>query len=370
MPERRSRQQRAFPSVTPKKPTVYFIWSTADQEEFDRHRPALCRLAANVTCLGHSSSLVRVAICDQPPAPTLVPALVGDEVLRVPTPGRLEELEATFLRGGRPSPGLYCAYSRPVAAGPEAPPETVFGEMVAFRRTHGPLFPLHAFGKLTRAMRGALMSLAGPHPQEIISGHVADGSPSQRPHVAFVPLPNIDHLYADGDVMGLAIVLPRRAARLSDPERRHVMQALVNLHHVTMGRAGAWGLERATAELPQKSLRPDVYTEPATRWASVTPMVFDYVPKKKPERDISSILRLACERIGLPVPARSEVTQASPFRGVPPSQAFQPVANGKQLRLPWAHVRLEFDRPVRGPIILGAARYLGYGLCRREGRGE
>src|SRR5262249_11384983 len=96
LPERRSRQQRAFPSVTPVGRPIYFIWSRARPEEVEAHRPALTRLAANVTYLGHSSSLVRVSVCDQPPPPTLEPAETGDEVLRVPTPGRLEELEAAY----------------------------------------------------------------------------------------------------------------------------------------------------------------------------------------------------------------------------------------------------------------------------------
>jgi CRISPR-associated protein Csb2 len=365
IPERRSRQQRAFPSVTPKNRTVHFIWSQAVQEEVERHRPALIRLAANVTYLGHSSSLVRLAVCDEPPPATLEPAEVGDKVLRVPTPGRLEELEATYLRGARPSPGMYCAYTRTVEPPPKAPPETVFGEMVIFRRARGPRLPLHAFGKLTHAVRGALLALAGPHPQEIISGHVADGSPSQRPHVAIIPLANLDHQYADGDVMGFAVVLPRRLSRFSDPERRHVMQALVQLENVTMGQAGAWRVERLTAESSQKSLQGDEYTGPAKRWATATPMVLDYVPKERPDRDLDSIVRLACERIGLPAPVNVEAGQASPLRGVPPSGHFQPVANGRQLRLPWTHVAVEFEQSVRGPIILGAKRYLGYGLCRR-----
>jgi CRISPR-associated protein Csb2 len=365
MPERRSRQQRAFPSVTPCDRIVHFIWTHAAPEEVARHRPALVRLAANVTYLGHSSSLVRVAVCEEPPQATLEPAEVGDEVLRVPTQGRLEDLEATYLRGARPSPGMYCAYARVVRARPVEPPETVFGEMVIFRRAHGPRLPLHAFAKLTRAVRGALLSLADSPPQEIISGHLADGSPSQRPHVAIIPLANLDHPYADGDIMGFAVVLPRRLTRFGDRERRHVLRALTQLRQVLMGRAGAWRVERLTAEAPQKSLGGDEYTEPATRWGTVTPMVLDYVPKDRPDRDLDSIVRLACERIGLPARVSVEVGQASPFRGVPPSGQFQLVANGKQPWLPWAHVVLEFEQPVCGPIILGAKRYLGYGLCRR-----
>lgn len=366
LPERRSRQQRAFPSMTPKERTVYFIWSQAASEEVERHRSALMRLAANVTYLGHSSSLVRVAMCGNPPAATLEPAEVGDEVLRVPTPGRLEELEAAYQRETRPSPGMYCAYNRALRVVPKEPPETVFGEMVIFRRVQGPRLPLQAFGNLTRAVRSALLALAKPQPEEIISGHLPDGRPSERPHIAIIPLANVSqhNLYADGDVMGFAVILPRRLTRFSNPERRHVMQALMELKQVTMGRAGKWFVERLTAEAPQRSLQGIEYSEPAARWATVTPMVLDYVPKDRPDRDLHSIVRLACERIGLPAPVNIEVGQASPFRGVPPSGHFKLVSNGKQLRLPWMHVAIAFGELVRGPIILGARRYLGFGLCR------
>jgi CRISPR-associated protein Csb2 len=365
LPERRSRQQRTFPSVTPANPMVYFIWSRTRPEEVEAHRQALAHLAANVTYLGHSSSLVRVALCDQPPPPTLEPAETGEDVLRVPTPGRLEELEAMYGRGSRPSPGMFCAYRRTAAVREVVSAEPVFGDMIAFRRARGPRLPLHAAHKVTLAVRLALMRLASPHPLEVLSGHMADGSPSQSPHTAFVPLANIDHPYADGDVMGFAVVLPRRLARPNDTERRHVLQALVKLQNLQMGQAGVWQVERLTPEVPQKSLQITEYTEEATRWATVTPMVLDYVPKDKPGKDIEAIIRKGCERIGLPVPQTSETVQAAPFRGVPPSAHFQPPRSGKQPRLPWVHVVIEFDRPVRGPIILGAGRYLGFGLCRR-----
>jgi CRISPR-associated protein Csb2 len=34
---------------------------------------------------------------------------------------------------------------------------------------------------------------------------------------------------------------------------------------------------------------------------------------------------------------------------------------GRRSRQQW-HVTLQFDRPVRGPVVLGAGRYRGYGL--------
>src|SRR4051812_1466395 len=80
LPEHRIRGERTFPSVTPDHPVVTFAWPSADPGEVARHGPSLARLAALVSYLGHSSSLVAVGLTDEPPAPTLVPSDRGDRV--------------------------------------------------------------------------------------------------------------------------------------------------------------------------------------------------------------------------------------------------------------------------------------------------
>jgi len=54
-----------------------------------------------------------------------------------------------------------------------------------------------------------------------------------------------------------------------------------------------------------------------------------------------------------------------PLRGVPPSRAFHIVrpGTGERFRNHYiAHVVLEFDQPVKGPVLIGAGRYFGLGL--------
>jgi CRISPR-associated protein Csb2 len=95
---RRNRQPRYFPTAIPEIPRVVFCWSETNGDGLQRHRAALERLAGNVTYFGHSSSLVRVALCDAVP-PTLRSAEEGEtieHVLRVPGPGRLASLEQAF----------------------------------------------------------------------------------------------------------------------------------------------------------------------------------------------------------------------------------------------------------------------------------
>ena len=88
--------------------------------------------------------------------------------------------------------------------------------------------------------------------------------------------------------------------------------------------------------------------------------------------------------IGLPEPVEVRVISVSPVLGTPPAAHFPSLStDGKPVqtlfergrhRLPIAaagkpqprlraHVVVEFKVPVRGPIILGAGRYLGMGFC-------
>src|SRR5690606_23622771 len=62
---------------------------------------------------------------------------------------------------------------------------------------------------LARALRGALIEVHGnQNLPSALSGHTENG-PTQQPHVAFVPLPFVEHEHADGALMGCALVLPR-----------------------------------------------------------------------------------------------------------------------------------------------------------------
>lgn len=371
LPERRSRQQRAIPSVSLRSPLVHFHWPTVNSHEFAAHRPAFERLAAHVTYLGHSSSLVRVAVCDFPPEPTLVPADDGDVMLRVPTPGRLSELiDAYENRQARPSAGLYCSYQSRVVASPSQACRTVFGEMIVFRRIDGPRLPLPATVRLTTMVRKALQSLAAQPPREVLSGHTPDGSPSQHPHVAVVPLAFVNHAHADGDIKGFAVVLPFALDPYSE-DRRHIAHTLVKLKEIVMGSCGKWSVQRVTpaiaaTPLPAgESLRIEGYTKPATRWSTVTPMVLDGFPKQRPSKGTADLIRRACTRIGLPEPAYVEFGNASWLRGASASRQFAYRYKEGLPGWPLVHAFLEFSEPVCGPILLGAGRYIGLGLCRR-----
>jgi CRISPR-associated protein Csb2 len=56
----------------------------------------------------------------------------------------------------------------------------------------------------------------------------------------------------------------------------------------------------------------------------------------------------------------------APLLGTRPVRAFPAFAIGAG-GLRFVHADLVFAEPVRGPVIIGAGRYFGYGLCRPMG---
>ena len=96
LPEHRSRQRRSFPVAVPHDPTVHLIWCGT----LDGHRDALADLAAKVTHIGHSASLVQAWVEEHhaPPATWEPTASSAIHRLRVPSKGRLARLASRCNR--------------------------------------------------------------------------------------------------------------------------------------------------------------------------------------------------------------------------------------------------------------------------------
>jgi CRISPR-associated protein Csb2 len=359
LPGRLERQPRGFPSVIPHQPTVYFVWPQAEPDE-----PLLRlfgQIAERVTYLGNSRSPVRVQLCDNPPEPTWVPDDAGTETLRVPGRGRLEQLEWNFRNGLRPSAGAFQAYAR-LSAGPgELPPTGCdFGEMIVFRLGGSPRMEIETTLKLTDALRAAVLARAGEDGSavpDLLSGH------GVHPHMAYAALPFVSdrQRHADGHILGLAAMLPRR----TEPgARRQALRALAKVDRLDVYGVGRLSLERVTAQTPDPAfnLRMASWTGPASCWASATPVLLDQFPKKTSRAE--EIISRSCRHAALPEPQEVRVSRYSPFYGVAPSGRFLKLRQATEPPRLSTHVNLTFGRPVRGPVLIGAGRYFGLGLMR------
>jgi CRISPR-associated protein Csb2 len=381
LPALRRRQERRFPAAIPRDRTISYSWRNAsiNTSTFE----ALQALARDTSYLGHSASLVRCYfrdLTDQVECSNEQPSR-----LRV-YPGRVAELQAAFNRGERPSPGEHTrsvADSLDPAAAHEPEPQSVFGrDWLVFGDAGGECPDLRSAAVVTRAFRAAIMSgFDGGVVPEIISGHTAEGQPSNTPHMAIFPLANLGWKWADGRLMGLAVCLPRRTSVSERESLLRAVTAIIRAHgdvehgEVQLALAGApsWRLVMQN-EPSVSSLKPCRYLRSATTWATATPIALDRHPKEKEhdalQGEICSIIADACTRTGLRRPVMVVPDTHSAIRGTfpaRPSPRSPPwmrwaVAGALQGRV-LTHATLVFDQEVQGPVVLGAGRYFGLGLC-------
>jgi CRISPR-associated protein Csb2 len=397
LPDQRGKQARTFPSVVPDEPRVTLIWPAA--EVSDERRAVLDQLAARVARLGHSSSFVsmRVLADDQViERPYRIPDPDGSEVLRGVESGQLDRLCQDFMRHQASEPRVMPAavhtYSKRRNVRTELPCSVFDDDWIVFACGDGRLLTALRSVDVARAVRGALQSYSPEQPPpEILSGHQPAGAPSDRPHLAIVPLPFVGARRADGHLRGVALIVPRAATAA---ERRAVLSAV-----------GAWerrkraDRDEESAEVPillagglelwvERQLAPTLQTLQSARWckasrqwATVTPIALDRHPGDLHDRDVdkqakaiasarASIVE-ACHRIGLPTP-RVEIQPAAPIMGALKARdfpAYPPVPGRTRRAL--THAVLEFEQRVAGPILLGAGRYQGLGLlCPCDGDPE
>lgn len=406
----RDRKERFFPTVTPFEPVVQFVWPDTIDDEVSLHRDALQSMCESIAYLGHSSSLVRVSLSEElAQSPrwrlrrTSDPNQMPGATLRGLAAGRLQLLEAAYKlsqqtnRRREVSDAPWHRYVK-VTDNHRSNEKTVsvFGEIrnwFVFKRTSGKPLPLHASLALTQSVRHAVCSISSELAPSVLTGHEADGSPLARNHVAFIPLSNTGYQFSRGEIHGFAVVLPTDTS----PEDRHsVALRLGNLLKVWFNGSASgdaslkqylcfdWKVAMASPSDPMKSLRPSRYMGASRFWATTTPMVFGHFLRKLDEPRTAKIVGEACRAIGLPIPKSVRVSPISMASGVPPSYRFpslsssgkpvwvryrngkyivpRRVGGGDAVRMRY-HVALEFAEPVTGPVILGAGRHYGMGLC-------
>jgi CRISPR-associated protein Csb2 len=392
LPDHRTRQPRTFPSVTPDEPRVTFVWDEAAPTE--AQQAALSSLLKRVVRLGHSSSLVTMRLTAAPLAPNWRPDDQGEATLRVVEAGQLEALKAAWRHHREEEPRVMPAvpqlYTRRASGSSAQVPTSLFSESwLVLRRVEGPPLPVVSAVGLARAVRRVLLSFAAEPIPEILSGHRDDGQPTTVPHVAVVPLPFVGHAQATGAILGVALIFPRA---IGEAERRDVYRAVAAWEaaarqededtptvQVNLGPAGVLGLERVEWGTVQVTLRPSTWCGPAQVWSTVTPVALDRNPGNLSSRDphelasavtqAEATIRAACVRIGLPEPLRVEVLPAAPWAGAAKVRNYPPFPGleGRIQRV-LTHARVAFERAVRGPVLLGAGRFVGLGLFRPESR--
>lgn len=386
LPGLRSRQPRRFPAARPDNPVVRLLWSDAEPEE--ETFSALDRLARDTAYVGHSASLTRCRFVRETDVPDPDDMRLPE---RVPYAGRFAELRRSYDSLRRPLPGA--RVGQPPEVGRER--TNLFGDQwLILEHVGGAMPDLRACALVARTLRDALLSgyrqigLGGEVP-EIVSGHAADGRPTRAHHLAIIPLPFAGYPHADGHVMGFALVPPAGSGILDDDAFRKALRRLASLDgdlgrrvmQLTSGDGTppkkAFSIDLSlTLEPPAgvRSLDPALYRGPATTFATVTPIALDRHLKEKGAArldEMAAQIAGACRNIGLPPPKTVVADKHSALEGVPSAWPSGGSPAWMRWRVPpslasrqLTHAVIQFAESVDGPVILGAGRFTGLGLCR------
>jgi CRISPR-associated protein Csb2 len=411
----RKRQPREFAKAWIDDESMFLHWPDAEP---GRHFSSLERLCGKVTRIGHSASLVQMWAAKEAldaPANWLPDETRATERFRVAGPGTLRYLEQRFNRqevdsycelavaavdgsdrtrqkAGRlalkenfqgqaptrlwPELSVTQGYAPGAVAPTAVMPGTVFDPRLlvfALQREDGPYrhLDLSATLQVTGRLRESLLSHLGADIPEVLSGHWGSGR-SERPHVSIFPLPFVGREHAHGAILGVAVAVPRE---IDEADRRKLLGSLSNLceEGLKLGGLGKWRLEAPGGTAWRDTLRDRVWTgypDGALQWATVTPYVFDRHAKAKDkaayQAELADSVRQSWERVrqSQEVSADVVITPVSAHLGAPAAHEFPRLRRKDGSECRHAHAILIFSQPVVGPVLLGAGRYRGYGLCR------
>jgi CRISPR-associated protein Csb2 len=427
LPAKRPRQPRMFTRVFVGNDPIRFIWST--EGDSPENLDALELLCRKVTRIGHSSSLVWVRLERNFTAASITHEPREDSLenrLRITSGGALDRLKQAYnadniqtyqefegrisaAKSKKDTKATQQEISERFPMGRPASQRPLF----SISRGYGALRPAHSdvasspfdpnllvlkeaddsphsFGLestllITQALRGLIQKKCGTKPvPDWVSGHDGPDGPKLadgRGHIALIPLPFVqewrpnERQYADGHIMGVAIVIPHEVPAR---ERAKVFAKMLfdektnepNLLPLKLGRAGEFHVQRETSFSPKRNLQPMTWTRASRRWASATPVVLDRIPKTDRldrqawNEEVAGIICSSCTNQKLPEPISVRIEKNPLFVGslrARPGQGGFPQFRPGTFQV---HVAIDFDVEVQGPILLGAGRFFGYGLCR------
>ncbi len=411
----RKRQPREFAKAWINDESMFLHWPEAEPSQ---HFSSLERLCGKVTRIGHSASLVQMWASKG--APDMPGNWLPDETraierFRVAGSGTLRYLERQFNRQEvdayfdsvaaaadysdrkrqrdaklalkenfqgqaptrlRPELSVTHGYAPREAASRAAAPGTVFDtgiSVFALEREDGPYrhLDLSATLQMTGRLRESLLSHMGVDIPEVLSGHCGSGR-SERPHLSIFPLAFVGREHAHGGILGVAVAVPRE---IHAADRSKLLRSLAALREqgLKLGALGKWRLEAPGGATWRDTLRDRAWTgcpDGARQWATVTPYVFDRHAKAKDkaayQAELVDSIRQSWERVrqSEEVSVDVVVTPVSAHLGAPAAHEFPRLQRKDGSEYRHTHAILVFSQPVVGPVLLGAGRYRGYGLCR------
>lgn len=191
-----------------------------------------------------------------------------------------------------------------------------------------------------------------------VAGHRPDGVADHK-QFSYVPLPSVGHPHSDGNIRRVMIMAPFG----QDNNLIHLAEQLDGYQLEREGGGAAPVLRRG---------RPDnvtaLYTTQSCIWATVAPVILPGHDDHKPAK-AKKLLLAAFAQSGIEQPCEFTWGALPYFPNC--LSAYSRDRNGRPIGclrpkklegLTAVHVRMRFDKPVAGPIVVGAGRHRGFGV--------
>ena len=345
--------------VASRNPSIRFFY---DLEVGDDHLAALEYRAARVGYLGCADSPVRVTVArvldaavDALGSHRWVPDPDGQEIVNIHTRGDVERWAAAFdawsihgaTRGQSRRYQPRASYRHPN----DLVPNPELGGVRAWLRFQRPTAGRRA-AVITHGLKQAALARYQQYgePPAWLHGHI-DGDADYQLARFFV-LPNVGYPHSDGKIHGAAVWVP---GGVDETEARSLAKALFSIESLSLADGKKITIDRSRGGWTTDRRR---WTRPARRWVTVLPAVSD----RHQRIDSKAVVRW-CEQAGLPKPVQFRISRKPLLPGgvdLHPTQTSRP---GHSQTRPYAHIGLVFEEQVTGPVIVGAARSYGLGLC-------
>ena len=346
--------------VAPRSPQVVYSW---DVDAPSAVLDSLRLRAARVGYLGAADSPVRIRVASRKPGlpeqtTVLVPDDGGDIVLGVPQPGDVRVMDRMYdhwrTHGASVTRAQFPGLRHEVCYGSsDSASLLATGRVVAWLRLRTPVSGRRV-SAVTALFKQAVLSQhqrALGEPPALLHGH---GFTKPGFEVArYLALPDVGHAYARGRIHGLALWMPSTADATARGRAREAARSIrrLNGQGVDVGVVPREGETRPIAANPNRWLRR------SRRWTTVFPALHE----RHRQLDLPELARW-CEHAGLPEPVAFRSTRKPLISGavdLAPPEVNRPGRPG----LPYSHVDLMFAEEVRGPVVIGAGRQRGLGLC-------
>ena len=358
---RKSASVRPGVRVTPRHPHVVYAWRVEAPPDFVA---ALQRRAARIGYLGAADSPVRVRVGDRLPDSAasddvFLPDPDGNTEMSVPAAGDVRILDAMYSQWVERGPSVaraqfpalrhQSAYRSPRVA----QPRNGSGTVVAWLRL-APAISGRRIAKIAALFKRAVLKqyqIIHGEPPAVLHGHGFRTSGYEL--ARFLALPDVGYQRSRGRLHGLALWLPPRC----DPiERWRVRDATIAIRRLN-GHGFDVAVMSHEHEARPFAANPERWCRPSRGWVTAVPAIHE----RRGALNLAEV-SLWCAHAGLPAPTGFRSSRVPLIRGgvdLAPREVNRPGRPG----LPYSHVHVWFKRPVPGPVVIGAGRQRGLGLC-------